>query len=733
MLRVLLVVAGTAFLAVAAAAADAHRVSIRVEPPQAVSAIVVRGGQVTQAVTVRNGTVEVPSEVPLPWSLGMVRFEADPYTRADLEQKRPWVIRELGMLRGRLERPAPAGGQRFQWLLQPAGGEGVIEREVTVDERGAFTLSLPAGTYIGAALSAGSATRIRSGIVVKPGQITDLGVLAAEQTASVSLRVVDANSGEAVAGARVTWDPPGDMLNATPSRTLFARRWSGVTNRYGVAEIPSVGPLPHSVRWRIEAKDYAPTHSIRLQLKEHRRLALPDVALRQTPAVIARVAFPRRDEESLTNCTLVAGEIRDPHSPRFEPVSRTKLREGDSRFEFRSYGRKRLWIENASKKTIFYRDFEVTSETTLVDLTLRPLEIHGRVTHRGKGLEGALVTLADPHNGSVILAQAPSDDHGHYRLITWQSGKLRLYTINPKSGPGTLSGNAAAEVDATDRREVRVDLAMPDGGFAIEVVDAATAAPLQARIQLLALFADGGARMSMKETDHDGRLVVDGFEEGKARLHVEADGYRTADVELTISAGRPEATVRLERAKPIAGRVVTAAGLPVAGAKVFGGYSSELADFGFYSASTDADGRFHFKNPPDPRTLFYVVAPGYALAMTTLRSDQVTTVVLQPPATATVTLREGNAPPEKVFLVMAAPRGGEYVPLDVVDHMAEVNGMDLYQLAGTSVDGDVILPQFLAPGTYELFLARRGGSPFRYERVGVVTAPLARDVVLSLR
>lgn len=732
MSRLAPILVASLLLSLAAFAADVRRVPVRIEPPQGISAVVVRSGEITQAVSVRGGIAEVPVNVPLPWSLGMTRFEADPYTRADLEQKRPWVIRELGVVRGRLQRPSPKNGERFHWLLQAGNGGAVIEREVTVDADGAYEVSVPAGTYSGAVIGAASATRIRSGIVVKPGEKTDLGTLTADRTTAVSVRVVDGKTGDPVAGARVTWHPP-DMLNATASRDLFARRWSAVTNRYGLAEIPSVGPVPHSVRWNVEAKDYAPAQTIRMQLQGPRRIVLPDVALRREPAVIVRVEFPAREEESLKNATLVAGEIRDPQSSRFEPVSRTKLKEGDTRFALRSYGPKRVWIENASKKTLFYRDFDVSAETTLIDLTLQPVEIHGRVSHRGKGVQGALVTVADPRNAKVMLAQSPSDERGDYRLTTWQSGTLFLYTIGPKTAPGRRSGSASANVDVENQRDVRVDLEMPPSGFSIAVVDAASGAPVPAHVELLARSTDGGAIVSSEETDDEGRLEVAGFKAGTAKLHVEARGYRAADLELAISAERPEATVRLERAKPVSGRVVTATGAPVAGARVFGGYSSELADFGFYSTSTDAKGAFRFDNPPDPKTTFYIVAPGYALAATPLQADQPTTIVLHAPSAATVTLRENNRPPEKVFLVMALPRGGELIPLEVLDNLAQLNGMDLYQLAGSSVDGDVILPQFLGPGQYELFLARRGGNPFQYERIGTVTTPVARDLVLSLR
>jgi hypothetical protein len=109
-------------------AADVHQITVRVEPKQEVTAIVVRAGEATQSVSVRNGAIGVPKELPFPLQLGMTRFEAAPYTRDDFEQKRPWVIRELGAIAGRVQRPSPKPGERFVWLLQPSGSDRVVER-----------------------------------------------------------------------------------------------------------------------------------------------------------------------------------------------------------------------------------------------------------------------------------------------------------------------------------------------------------------------------------------------------------------------------------------------------------------------------------------------------------------------------------------------------------------------------------------------------------------------------
>src|SRR5688572_10952419 len=173
-------------------AAAVHHVELRVVPPQSVRAIAVRGGEAVRSVEVRNGKATIPADLPLPWSLGMVRFEADPFTREHLDGKRPWVIRELGIVRGRLEHRAAGQKERFTWLLARSGSGSVEEIDVAPGEDGAFELRVAAGTYDGVLLGATSATRIRSGIVVRPGEPTDLGGVVPEPAVPISLRVVDA-------------------------------------------------------------------------------------------------------------------------------------------------------------------------------------------------------------------------------------------------------------------------------------------------------------------------------------------------------------------------------------------------------------------------------------------------------------------------------------------------------------------------------------------------------------
>jgi len=200
-----------------------------------------------------------------------------------------------------------------------------------------------------------------------------------------------------------------------------------------------------------------------------------------------------------------------------------------------------------------------------------------------------------------------------------------------------------------------------------------------------------------------------------------------------IAENNPDKTVRLERSGSVSGRVVTTQGTPIRGARVTGGYGSEMEMQAYFATTTGPDGRFAFDSAPPPGTTFYVAAAGHALGITTLAPGRESMVTLYPPSAGIVTLRPDHAPPTKVYMVMAAPAGDDFIPLGVIDDLAEVNGLSPYQLNGTALDGSLVLPEFLGPGTYHLYLALRGGTPFIYDRVGTITTPLAGNAAIVFK
>jgi hypothetical protein len=188
--------------------------------------------------------------------------------------------------------------------------------------------------------------------------------------------------------------------------------------------------------------------------------------------------------------------------------------------------------------------------------------------------------------------------------------------------------------------------------------------------------------------------------------------------------------VTLERSAMVSGKIVDANGAAVPRARISGGYSSELVQ-PLYATMSDDEGLFQFESAPEIGTLFYVAAPRHALAIVRLEPGQPNVIALQPPGRGSVVFLPNNAPPTRMYMVMAAPAGGEFIPLAVLQDLGEVNGLSAFQLLGTARDGGVVLPQFLGTGTYNLYitLKKTGGSV--YEKIGTIGVPSDKNVVIS--
>ena len=49
------------------------------------------------------------------------------------------------------------------------------------------------------------------------------------------------------------------------------------------------------------------------------------------------------------------------------------------------------------------------------------------------------------------------------------------------------------------------------------------------------------------------------------------------------------------------------------------------------------------------------------------------------------------------------------------------------------IDGSVVLPQFLPPGSFNLYVSRPGGKPYIFQKVGTVTLPVHGRTVIAYR
>jgi hypothetical protein len=718
-------------------ASDFHDVPVHIEPPQRITALVLEINGRNVPVAVADGKARIPADLPLPWKVAQLRFEPAVYTQADLIAQRPLLLRELGKLAGVIREGGHQINHPFTLLLRPSGGKDVGERTFSpaAESGGAFETSLPAGTYQIAIVSDSCATRLRSGLVVTPGARLDLGTLSCEPTLPVSFRVTDGKTGAPIAGAKVVWDPAG-ALNAEDAKVMFARTWSDSTDRRG-GVVFRVGPIPIPVRWRVEAPGYAVERTRLTPLFSAKDATLADVHLRPSAALHVHVHLPEAGHD-FDGGSIVLAEPEEQVPSHYRPRLRQQLHDGEITFPIETFGPKRVSIENGTGKKLCYQDINVQPESSVLELSPQPIVIHGRVSRGDVGIEKATVILSDPHDGRTILAKAVADTAGAYSLTTYQSGDLSLYATKYGARYATMGAVFRKLHTTPDHRDYPLDFESPGGGITVVVSDAQSHQPLRASVKAgFKLKQDGSLAGMLGETDDTGKVTFEGFAAGSASLDVSAPGYRTRQVDVPVRGDAvDEHEVTLSRSQPIKGRVVSPGGAAISGAVITASYDVLTEMMPRFQTATDGSGKFGFDSPPDPGTTFYVVAAGWALATVIFEPGADNVVTLYPPSPNTVlVLEKDESPPKHPYRISAAAAGSDYIPSGVLNDLAEANGMNAFQLLGTGKDGTLVLPQFLAPGSYDFFLTHRAqNSPngLSYERLGTLTLPGQRVAVMHI-
>ena len=709
-------------------------IRLLVDPPQTIRAVAVRAGGEVHACAVQDGHLIVPAGLPLPWTVAQLRFEPTTYSARDLEAGAPLLLRARGELKIRF-RPVPALAARVDAFLLRNREEAAQSVILTRDDDGNFRTALTAGTYAGAFFTGTRGTRIRSGIVVAPGQVTEIADLSLEPTASVSLRVVDGKTRRPVSGATVTWSPP-PALNAEIAGPLFRRFWSATTDRSGVVTFAQFGPPPIPARWSVEGRGYARTLTQQVLVADTQRMTVPDTQLSPESIVVVDVLVPR-DAEEFRGATLLACAPESEDSPRYEPFLRQPLRESGNKLSLGRFGKIRFLIEAKGGRKLLYHDVELSPEDGRVVIAPLATEIHGVVRRQDVPVEGVLMTAADGRDARMIVARATTDRSGRYSLTTFQSGEVLLYTSGPYANRAAAESMQVEPMFKTVRlggdRQVRADFEFPGSGATIAVIDAKSRAPLRARIRGT-LEARGRAISLALETDDKGVARIDGAREGSARMAVHARGYRAREV--TVPVGDPDSihTIELVPGGIVRGRVFDLAGAPVAGALILGGYPGVLAMQGYIQSVTDSSGWFEIESPPEPGAPVYVVASGHALGLFHVRHDVDPVVRLTPPNAGAERLVAGQNAPGTLSLFLAAPHGGAIIPSGVFDDLGRVNGLSLFQLNSTATDGTLILPEFLPPGSYTLYRMRKPDKPFAevFDPVAELRVPARAGSVLSI-
>lgn len=365
------------------------------------------------------------------------------------------------------------------------------------------------------------------------------------------------------------------------------------------------------------------------------------------------------------------------------------------------------------------------------DVTVSPCHVHGRLERAGQPAAGYRVTaqpsMADAPMGSPsgLADEAVSDDDGSYQLTMWEPGRYLLHVRKPDNTPV----NARKVVDLAADEDQEVDISLHAGGVSGTVVDEQGRG--LARSWVWVTFGEMATRVF---ADDQGAFSLDLEGTGTARLVAGRSGYlRGAPIDVTVTADQPAvATLALQRDATARGAVLTAAGVPVAGAMI-ASLEADAAGVPRLYASTRAgdDGTFEVRVPPGVPRLFVsgpdcplsaMVLPlaarsdadaggdgdpdpaGEADADTDTDSDTAAapppSELRCPPAPASIQLTVADAQGRPVtHSALLLRQDGAIIPQAILAMHLALVGVP----AETDGGGQIVLAD-LAPGAYDLYL-----------------------------
>jgi hypothetical protein len=453
---------------------------------------------------------------------------------------------------------------------------------------------LPGGQYQARARREGRVALPSPNTLVTPGQRARVE-LTLQPGASLNGKLVDADSGQALAGARVM------LLDLTPGLPALE------TASDADGGFSFVGLWPGSVRIEGFSAGYAPegfdtrlpvTGPLKISLHGSATLAGSVVGEQGAPlagvllSVSSREGLPVSASSARANAGSVGdapGELgvtqgpvpRIPLLPEQTFALGTLAAQSDARGEFRIEGLKPGNVVLRASRPGFFAETValdgLASHSTRSDLRIVLREggvVEGRlVDARGRGVGGVYVAAL---LGEQVEQSGITDEQGEFKLRDLLGDVI--IQVQPEGREGlscklTVRARAVARCDLSIASElftlpVRV---LDDYGFGLEGA-------------LVSARSVAGKRSFSQVTRDDGRVVLRELPEPPYLLGVELGGYLSLADEA-VERAEQEVRVTLRKAASLSGQVVDTLGHPVPGAFV----STEEGDL---TTETDELGNF---------------------------------------------------------------------------------------------------------------------------------------------
>ena len=232
-----------------------------------------------------------------------------------------------------------------------------------------------------------------------------------------------------------------------------------------------------------------------------------------------------------------------------------------------------------------------------------PVVVFGEVTRAGGAVSGGTVTFA--REGGDLFANLKRAEvvSGSYRIELDRPGAYLVSVERGRRRNGFLIDLAAGE-------EQRVDLELPEGGISGRVTDGdgRPAAGIRVTAEPSGSFSFNRFDPRSTSTDADGRYTLEDLDPGTYALRVGSRGWGRGagatgeaygvalveSIQVTATALTTGVDVRLSSPGRVVGKVVDAAGEPVAGVTVFVREPSGRPVDAISSTRSGADGSFSY-------------------------------------------------------------------------------------------------------------------------------------------
>jgi hypothetical protein len=490
----------------------------------------------------------------------------------------------------------PVAGAVVQVAPRRFGPRMDLGANALTDAKGAYSLAVPAGTYMVLTSHPGyTATPADAGAVA--GQQTSKDV-ALTPMARVSGVVVDESKRPVVVAVLDTEDAQSPGMG-TPRRMMSMRSSdtavSGPDGRF------SMRIEPDEALWvRATKRGYPSAKSESLQLAAGERKSGLVLTIPSGIAVSGRAIDPQG--EPLSGVSVTASEAEDGTRGMMrmfiggllgeEDAVRTasdgtftmRVKEGTYDFTFRR--------EGLAPKTVRGQSITVTSSPS-VEATLEPAaDISGRVTRGGVGLENVMIMAMVSGGGST----ATTGPDGSFTLSGLAPGSVRIMARKEEDFVQETRNVTAPA------RDVVIDL-KAGGRITGRVVEKGSAKPITTFQAGLTTSRSGGGMVMMGPpqlrsfTSDDGTFTLDSVPAGATVLTASAPGYASARLNVTVEEGK-ELTgveVQLDTGVKLVGRVTGPGGSAVSDVQVrvlpspTGGFATSGTE---RSATTDANGEY---------------------------------------------------------------------------------------------------------------------------------------------